>query len=213
MDKLQSAPKVQLFATDIDERSLAVARAGRYPMPLLDDIGSHRLKRFFSGSDLSLVVNKEVRDLCIFSTHSIIRDPPFSRMDLISCRNLLIYLGADLQERAIPAFHFALRPSGYLFLGMSENVSRHGALFSPLDKKQRLFQRRDHVVVPLQIGPMLAHGRRSLAPGGRRQEHGAMAVDLRRAVEARVAERFTPAHIVVNREGDILHYSSRTGKY
>jgi len=213
MDTLNSAPKVQLFATDIDEQSLAVARAGRYPAPFLDDITSRRLKRFFSGDELSLVVNKDIRDLCIFSTHSVIRDPPFSRMDLISCRNLLIYLGADLQERVIPAFHFALRPGGYLFLGMSENVSRHGDLFSPVDKKQRVFQRRDHVVAPLQLPLMAQHGRHSLPPSGMRQQHGVMAADLRRAVDARVAERFTPAHVVVNRDGDILHYSPRTGKY
>jgi two-component system CheB/CheR fusion protein len=212
MDGLHSAPKIQLFATDIDERSLAVARAGRYPVPFLEDIGSRRLNRFFSGDDLSVVVNKDIRELCVFSTHSIIRDPPFSRIDLISCRNLLIYLGAGLQERVISAFHYALRPSGYLFLGMSENVSRHGGLFSPIDKEQRLFQRRDHVVVPLQLAPTASHGR-ALAPAERRHERGAMAADLRRAVEARIAEWFTPAHVVVNRDGDILHYSSRTGKY
>jgi two-component system CheB/CheR fusion protein len=210
MDNLKSLPKVQLFATDIDEQSLAVARAGRYPGPYLDNVGSRRLKRFFSGDELSMVINKHIRELCIFSTHSIIRDPPFSRMDLISCRNLLIYLGADLQERVIPAFHFALRPGGYLFLGMSENVSRHGDLFSPVDKKQRVFQRRDHVVAPLQIGPIVPHSRHSLAPAGK---HGAMTADLGRAIEARVADRFTPAHVVVNRDGDIFHYSSRTGKY
>jgi two-component system, chemotaxis family, CheB/CheR fusion protein len=213
MDNLKSAPKVQLFATDIDEQSMAVARAGRYPGPFLDAVGSRRLKRFFSGDKLSMVVNKNIRDLCVFSTHSIIRDPPFSRMDLISCRNLLIYLGADLQERVIPAFHFALRPGGYLFLGLSENVSRHGDLFSPLDKQQRVFQRRDHVVAPLQIASTTLHRHHLLAPAGRRQEHGAITADLRRTVEVRVADRFTPAHVVVNRDGDILHYSSRTGKY
>jgi two-component system, chemotaxis family, CheB/CheR fusion protein len=137
MDNLKSAPKVQLFATDIDEQSMAVARAARYPGPFLDAVGSCRLKRFFSGDELSMVVNKDIRDLCVFSTHSIIRDPPFSRMDLISCRNLLIYLGADLQERVIPAFHFALRPGGYLFIGLSENVSRRGDLFSPARDLER----------------------------------------------------------------------------
>jgi len=213
MDSLQSAPKIQLFATDIDERSLSVARAGRYPVPFIEDIGSRRLKRFFSGDDLSVVVNRDIRDFCVFSTHSVIRDPPFSRVDLISCRNLLIYLGAGLQERVIPAFHYALRPRGYLFLGTSENIGRHGDLFSPIDKKQRLFQRRDHVVIPPQLGPIAPHGRHPPAPAERRHERGAMAADLRRAVEARIAERFTPAHVVVNRDGDILHYSPRTGKY
>ncbi len=213
MDTLKTAPKVQLFATDIDEQSLAVARAGRFPAPLLADVAPRRLKRFFSGDELSLVINKDIRDLCIFSAHSIVRDPPFSRMDLISCRNLLIYLGMDFQGRVIPAFHFALRPGGYLFLGTSENVSRYADLFAPVDKKQRIFQRRDHVVAPLHFPLMGLHGRHAPPAPGTRQEHGVMAADVRRALDARVAERFTPAHVVINRDGDILHYSPRTGKY
>src|SRR6266481_5491741 len=197
MEKLRPAPKVQVFATDIDEAALAVARAGRYPRALMEGITPARLDRFFSRDDASYTVVKEIRDLCIFSAHSIIRDPPFSRIDLISCRNLLIYLGTDFQARVIPAFHFALRPGGYLFLGTSENVSRYADLFAPVDKKQRIFQRRDHVVAPLHFPLIGLHGRHAPPPAGTRQDHGAMAADLRRAVEARVAERFTPAHVVV----------------
>ena len=210
LDTLATPPKVQIFATDIDERALEVARTGRYPAALVEHIEPRRLKRFFLGDEMSCTVTKEVRDMCIFSSHSIIRDPPFSRMDLISCRNLLIYLGADFQSRVIPVFHFALRPGGYLFLGTSENVSQHVDLFSPVDKRLRIFQRRDNVHVPLQF-PMPSSIARVSTPDLRR--NGEIAVNLRRTAEARIMDRFAPAHVVVNVDGDVLHYSSRTGKY
>src|SRR6201999_422021 len=106
----------------------------------------------------SYVVAKEVRDLCIFSPHSVIRDPPFSRIDLISCRNLLIYFGQDVQGQVIPTFHYALRPDGYLFLGTSESVSQFDDLFAPVEKKHRIFRRRSvpasHVRLPLMVSSM-----------------------------------------------------------
>jgi two-component system CheB/CheR fusion protein len=216
MDTLRASPKVQLFATDIDEQALTVARIGRYPAALLDGVSAHRLRRFFSGDELSMAVNKEIRDLCIFSAHSVIRDPPFSRVDLISCRNLLIYLGIDFQSRVIPVFHFALRPRGFLFLGTSENVSQHGDLFAPLEKKHRIFERRDHAAGPLDLALPGRLGRpgRPVHSGAETPRHGGgLAISLQQAVERRVRERFMPPHVVVNREGEILYYSPRTGKY
>jgi two-component system, chemotaxis family, CheB/CheR fusion protein len=213
MDSLRIAPKVQLFATDIDEHALIVARTGRYPEPLLEHVSKPRLQRFFTGDDVSFAVNKDIRDMCIFSAHSVIKDPPFSRIDLISCRNLLIYFGADFQARVIPVFHFALKPRGYLFLGTAENVSQFSDLFSPVDKKQRIFQRRDQVTSPLQFAAFTPSGREIPSAADMRRMSGAMAGNLRHAVESRVVERFAPAHVVVNREGDIVHYSPRTGKY
>jgi two-component system CheB/CheR fusion protein len=213
MDTLRASPKVQLFATDIDEHALAVARTGRYPAALLENVAPHRLRRFFSGDELSMAVNKDIRDLCIFSAHSVIRDPPFSRIDLISCRNLLIYLGTDFQSRVIPVFHFALRPRGFLFLGTSENVSQHGDLFLPLEKKHRIFERRDHAVTPLEL-PLPGRPGRRVHSGAEIPRHGGgLAMNLHQAVEKRVRERFVPPHVVVNREGEILYYSPRTGKY
>jgi len=213
MDKLRNVPKVQIFATDIDEAALALARAGRYPQALMDGITPARLDRFFSREDGTFTVNKQIRDMCIFSAHSVIRDPPFSRIDMISCRNLLIYLGPEFQSRVIPTFHFALKPGGYLFLGTSENISQFSDLFQRIDKKQRLFQRRDHVPTPLQF-PLFVPGTRATIVGMEpRRDVGPTAANLRRAVESRVMEGFAPAHVVVNREGDIVHYSSRTGKY
>jgi two-component system CheB/CheR fusion protein len=214
LDKLRSKPKVQIFATDIDENALTIARGGRYPGNLLDGVTPERLQRFFTADDASYTVNKELRDLCVFSPHSVLRDPPFSRIDLISCRNLLIYLGSEFQAQVIPVFHFALRPGGFLFLGTSENVSQHTDLFSAVDKKHRLFQRRDHLISPVQIQSFMPHvlGRQQGAGALRRDPAGA-AMALRRAVDSRMIERHAPAHVVVNRDGDILHYSPRTGKY
>ncbi|WP_243672494.1 CheR family methyltransferase [Paraburkholderia kirstenboschensis] len=133
MDRLTAVPRVQIFASDIDEHALAVARAAKYPGQLLDGVSPARRDRFIPDGG-SYVVAKEVRDLCIFSPHSVIRDPPFSRIDLVSCRNLLIYFGQDVQAQVIPTFHYALRADGYLFLGTSESVSQFDDLFAPVEK-------------------------------------------------------------------------------
>jgi two-component system CheB/CheR fusion protein len=214
MEAVKTPPKVQVFATDIDEAALTIARAGRYPAPLMANISEERLKRHFVSDDVTYAVSKDVREICVFSPHSVLRDPPFSRIDLISCRNLLIYLGADFQARVIPVFHFALKPRGYLFLGTSENIGQHTDLFAPLDKKQRIFQRRDQAVAPLQIPAFAPHGVRGAGTStGHRRDSLTGAANLRRAVDTVVMERFAPAHVVVNRDGDIVHYSPRTGKY
>ena len=150
-DALGQAPAIKIFASDIDETALQVARRGRYPHALLDAVGPERLGRYFTEANGSHAVVQAVRDLCVFSTHSLVRDPPFSRIDLISCRNLLIYLDGDTQRRVLPIFHYALRPGGFLFLGVAENASQHTDLFSPLDRKQRIFQRRDHGASPAHL--------------------------------------------------------------
>jgi two-component system CheB/CheR fusion protein len=214
MDKLSGVPKVQVFATDIDEPALTIARAARYPGSLLLGISPGRLERFFTTDGASYSLTREVRDLCVFSAHSIIRDPPFSRIDLISCRNLLIYLDGDLQSRVIPIFHYALRPGGYLFLGTSENITQHAELFAPLTKKQRIFQRRDQAAVTIPV-PLFLPGRNGTGAtppltGSAPHLDG---LPLRQAVERRVLERFAPAFVVVNHDGEVVYYSSRTGKY
>ena len=143
MDTLRGPPRVQIFATDIDEPAIGTARLGRYPSVLLDGLTPDRRERFFRQSDTGYVVAKEIRDICTFSAHSLVRDPPFSRMDLVSCRNLLIYLDADLPAKVVPSFHYSLAPDGILILGISESTSRHEDLFTPLDKPARIFQRRN----------------------------------------------------------------------
>ena len=213
MDRLTAVPRVQIFATDIDDRALSVARAARYPGALLDSVSPERRKRFFVSDGGSYVVSKDVRELCIFSPHSVIRDPPFSRIDMVSCRNLLIYFGADMQNQVIPTFHYALRPEGYLFLGSAENVSQFTELFAPIEKRHRIFRRRSDSISPTRL-PIALHGLRP-GPGTdlvpRRQPLGGLA--LRHAVEEQVVEHFAPPHVVVNHDGDVVYYSTRTGKY
>jgi two-component system CheB/CheR fusion protein len=213
MDKLSALPRVQVFATDIDERALTVARAARYPEALLESVSPERRKRFFLLDGGSYVLTKDVRELCIFSPHSVIRDPPFSRIDLISCRNLLIYFGADAQSQVIPTFHYALRPEGYLFLGSAENVGQFDDLFVPIEKRHRIFRRRSDVSSSLRLPVML----NALKPGNVNdlvpRRVPLAGATLRRAIDDHVLERFSPAHVVANRDGDIVFYSNKTGKY
>ena len=143
MSSLRVSPKVQVFATDIDDAAIGTARLGRYPSTLVEGLSTERRARFFHSSQRAFVVAKEVRDLCTFSTHNVVRDPPFSRMDLVSCRNLLIYMSPELQAKVVPVFHYSLVPGGILLLGGSESVAQHTDLFDTVDKPSRIFRRRD----------------------------------------------------------------------
>jgi two-component system CheB/CheR fusion protein len=215
MATLTALPRVQVFATDIDEHALGVARAGRYPAGLLDSVSKARRDRFFVADGGSFVLAKEVRDLCIFSPHSVIRDPPFSRLDLISCRNLLIYFGPDVQDLVLPTFHHSLRPGGYLFLGLSESVGKFSDLFAPTDKKQRIFRSRADVTIAARL-PRTVSGEAAKelpGPDSRPPGRGGAGATVRQLLEAQVLERFAPAHVLVTHGGDVLHFSPRTQKY
>ncbi len=215
MDTLATCPKVQLFASDIDEIAIGTARAGRYPATLLEGMTPERLSRFFAAGSDGFVVRQEIRELCTFSAHSLIRDPPFSRIDLISCRNLLIYLDNELQDRVIPIFHYALVPNGILVLGSSETISHHENLFDPLDRSHRIFVRRD--------GPSDVSGVYRLAPAEPRPGTGAGTASRSdskahwsKAVafaNSRVLERFASPFVVVNAAGEIAHFSSHMGRF
>ncbi len=220
MDSLDAVPKVQLFATDIDEPAIGTARAGRYPATLLEGLSPARRDRFFARQESSYVVTKEVRDLCTFSAHSLVRDPPFSRMDLVSCRNLLIYLDVDLQAAVIPAFHYSLVPAGVLLLGSSETVSRHENLFEPIDRENRIFARRDGPSPPLKMQARAAdHAVSNVAhrvDGAREESANESPPDWTRALaqaSARVLERFALPYVVVTGDGEVVHYSSHVGGY
>ena len=136
-----AAPAMRIFATDIDENALSIARKGRYPSALMTSVTEERRKRFFIDDHDHFTVHKRLREVCTFSMHNALRDPPLSRMDLVSCRNLLIYLGQEFQDRILPIMHYALRPDGFLFLGVAQGVSRNSSLFKPISKEGRLFQR------------------------------------------------------------------------
>jgi two-component system CheB/CheR fusion protein len=212
---LDEPPAVQIFATDLDARALGSARAGRYAAAIAEHVKPERLARWFIKEGDTYCVTRELREMCIFSPHNLIKDAPFSRIDLLSCRNLLIYLNTDLQDRVIPIFHFSLRPGGILFLGSSESVTRHQKLFSPVDRKNRLFRRVETATRILPEFPLSPRtGRREVVrdrmpPPGR--PPGLSSGISRRA--AQVAERYAPAYVVVDREYEVLHFSGRTGRY
>jgi len=140
MDMTRQEFRVQIYSTDLDEEEIAVARAGFYPPNIAADITPERLQRFFTHEDNGFRIKKEIREMVIFAVQNVIKDPPFTRIDLISCRNLLIYLEAELQNHIIPAFHYALRPGGVLFLSPSESIGNFTDLFSPLHKKWKIYQ-------------------------------------------------------------------------
>ncbi|MEY9185498.1 CheR family methyltransferase [Bradyrhizobium sp. USDA 313] len=211
MARMESPPQVQIFATDIDGRALASARVGRYRSNIEADMTSERLARWFVREGDTYCVVKELREMCIFSQHNVIKDAPFSKLDLVSCRNLLIYLNAELQNRVIPLFHFALLPDRYLFLGNSENVTRHPKLFVPVDRRARIFKKLETGTrLPPEFRITTAAGRapaevtalRSFGPD----------VGLERRAQ-RIAERYAPAYVITDDSFHILHFSGRTGRY
>jgi two-component system CheB/CheR fusion protein len=211
MAGLESAPHVQIFATDIDGRALAAARVGRYRTNIEADMTSERLARWFVREGDTYCVVKELREMCIFSQHNVIKDAPFSKLDLISCRNLLIYLNGELQNRVIPLFHFALLPERYLFLGNSENVTRHPKLFAPVDRRARIFRKLETGTrLPPEFPITTAAGRAPVEVAAVRSFGPDVGLERR---AQRIAERYTPAYVITDDDFQILHFSGRTGRY
>jgi len=214
IDRLgQGAPDVRIFATDIDENALGIARKARYPSVLLDDVSKERRQQFFTEDRDNFTVHKRLREICTFSLHNALRDPPFSRIDLVSCRNLLIYLGPEFQDRILPILHYALRPEGFLFVGIAEGATRHSTLFTPISKEYRIYQRQPNAASGISL-PLLAKGGKATAP--RPFEAGATGSSsnaLRRQIETRVLQAHAPPYVLVNGRGDALFYSGRTDNY
>jgi two-component system CheB/CheR fusion protein len=215
MEALERRYAVQLFATDIDARAMATARAGRYPASIASDVSPERLARFFTrepdGS--AYVINKSVRDLLIFSEQDVCQDPPFSRLDLISCRNLLIYFGPELQQKVIPLFHYALNPDGVLFLGTSESIGNFTDLFAVVDSKAKLYRRKEGFTGAARPGlgwflPSRPARYRSAARAA-----FPMKVPLREVTEQAILQHVAPTCVLVNAQGDILYLHGRCGAY
>jgi two-component system CheB/CheR fusion protein len=212
MDELQRADSIQIFATDIDEEAIHRARAGIYPGDITVDLGGERLKRFFDQVNDSYQVKREIREMIVFASQSVIKDPPFTKLDLICCRNLLIYLGGEVQKKLLPLFHFSLKPEGFLMLGTSETVGRFTDLFSSVDDKFKIYRRK---AVSSGIRPIMDF---PLAPLSRTDAKPSVAQEktlstLPRLVELKMLQEFSPACVVISREGDILHVHGHTSKY
>ncbi|MEO1550451.1 MAG: CheR family methyltransferase, partial [Pseudomonadota bacterium] len=214
MSRMSAPPTVNVFATDIDPTMLSVARGGIYPQSAVKDIPPELLERYFIAEEKGYRVTPRIRDMVRFSEHSLIKDPPFSKLDLICCRNLLIYFENDLQSRVIPLFHYALRKDGVLFLGPSENLAGHDRLFAPISSKHRVFKRNNSATRPMPL-PLGANGgdRSNHARGERRAMHDAALALDEDLVRRRVVERYAPPFVLVNTEGEVVFASGRTGRY
>jgi two-component system CheB/CheR fusion protein len=215
LQTIDNGPTIQIFATDLDARALGSARAGRYYSAIAHHITPERLARWFVKEGDTYRVSKELREMCIFSPHNLIKDAPFSRIDLLSCRNLLIYLNADLQNRVIPIFHFSLRAGGVLFLGASENVTRHQKLFAPVDRRNRIFRRLETPTKVLPEFPLVARHREQSRPSeapASITRASKLASSVGRRAE-QVADRYAPAYVIIDSEHEVLHFSGRTGRF
>ncbi len=204
---------VKIFATDSQEKNLRVAREGIYPPAALAGMAPARLARFFERLGDVFQVKRELRELIVFAPHNLLRDPPFSRLDLITCRNLLIYLEPEMQKKVVALLHFALREGGHLLLGNAESVGRHDDLYETVSKKWRIFRRlgptrHDIVSFPL-LGAPKADQRPAADPSGPEGARGDAADIARRAL----LERFAPAAVLIDRKGRILYFHGPTGDF
>ena len=208
--------EVQIFATDLSEQALDRARSGLYSESAIADVSPERLKRFFVRLDGGYQINKSIRDMCIFAKQNLANDPPFSNLDLISCRNLLIYLGPALQKRVVPTLHYALKPDGYLMLGESESLGSYADQFTLIDKKNKIYQKkRTNLLTAARLFTHLSDMDYSL----RKSDQGKLpkapdtGFTVDKEVERILANRFVPASIVVNEEMEIVQFRGRTGAY
>jgi two-component system CheB/CheR fusion protein len=205
---------IQIFGSDLDARALASARDGRFPAAIEHDVGEERLRRFFIKEGDHYRVRQEVRDIVLFSVHDVLKDPPFSHLDLISCRNVLIYLDRDLQEQVCGTFHYALNPAGFLLIGSSETADHPAGLFRAIDRTARLYQSTTQVgerprLLPRLLGPVhvqeqVMHLARGLSPTAALGE----ATLHRRAIE-----QVAPPSILVDETHRVVHLSDNAGRY
>ncbi len=208
-------PSIQIIGTDASENSIARARLGHYAESIVHEVSPERLRRFFTRTDKGYQINKRVRDLCIFARQNLCVDPPFSRLDLVSCRNVLIYFGPQLQKQLLTSFHYALRPHGFLLLGGSETIREFADLFATEDRTHKLFTKTGetpgrlltHVFPPVQnVGTLLDHTATPTAEGRRE-------FDLSRMADRIILARYGPPGVIVNASMEIVQTRGRTGPY
>ena len=201
---------MQIVASDLDAAALAVGREGRYPLPIEADVSDDRLRRFFTREGDHYRVTRELRGAVLFARHSLLRDPPFSRIDLISCRNVLIYLDRELQQQICATFHFASRPAGYLFVGSSENADSPIGLFGVIDRASRIYQRRDAVADP-KIATRVGSLSFALDPAPSKALPFRSTNDA--GIHLQALEGLAPPSVIVDGSNRIVHLSESAGRY
>jgi two-component system CheB/CheR fusion protein len=214
LDQIPNRLNLQLFGTDIDNHAIEKAREGTFPSSIEADVSADRLKRFFTKNGDFFRIRKEIRDDLVFSVQDVLKDPPFSRLNMLCCRNLLIYLDTDAQKKLLPLFHYTLAPDGILVLGSSETVSGFTNLFAAQDKKWKIYKRREvppalRQFVDFPSGPVILEAVNGGAPLGPFAKPSNMA----RITQKAILDQFAPTAVLIDPNGDILHVQGRTGKY
>jgi two-component system CheB/CheR fusion protein len=204
--------KVQIFATDVDKEAIEKSRQGFFPSNIAADISPERIENFFIKEDNGYRINKDIRGMVVFAPHNVIMDPPFTKLDLISCRNLLIYLTAELQRKLVPLFHYALNPGGFLFLGSSETVGRSVDMFTAASAKWKIYRKRD-MESQRQTGLEFPVPYHEFAPESGEKIRKQLAVPMPELAQRVLLESFTPPAALINEKGDIIYLNGRTGKY
>lgn len=206
--------KTQIYSTDLDDDAIAVARAGFYPPNIAQDVTPERLRRFFIKEDAGYRVKKEIREMVVFATQNIIKDPPFTKLDLLSCRNLMIYLEPELQNRVIPAFHYALKPGGVLLLSPSESIGNHVELFTPLNRKWKFYQTKPSIAsTRVVMSSGLSWTKDNPSKGPDEVTTKLKETDFAELTRRALLQSYAPASVVTNIKGDILFVHGDTGKY
>lgn len=215
MDETVSQIRVQLYATDLDDEAIAIARAARYPMNIAQDVGAERLRRFFVLDNNEYVLKKEVREMVVFAVQNLSQDPPFTRLDLLSCRNVMIYMEPELQARLVPAFHYALKVGGVLLLSPAESIGNQTELFEPLNRQWNLYRAR----------PSFASTRSMLKAGlswsvqpqlskemGLAQRNRDI-VSLAEVARRQLLQAFAPPAVLTDQQGEVLFVHGETGRF
>ena len=214
LEKITPPPAIslQIFATDLDPDAIAKARQGTFPASIAEQVSAERLARFFREDGGQYRIAQDIREMLVFAPQNVTMDPPFTKLDILTCRNLLIYLGPELQKRLLPLFHFSLKPGGTLFLGSAESIAGFEEFFTPIDSKSRLYRREFAPMSSLNVDfptsqtpPAKNPTETSLLP--------MQTASLQHFADQLLLQKFTPAAVLVNAEGDILFINGRTGKY
>ena len=216
--KSTKSVSLQIFATDLDRDPIEKARQGVYLESIVADVSPERLRRFFVQEERGYRVSRDIREMVVFAPQNLIMDPPFTKLDILTCRNLLIYLSSQLQKKLIPLFHYSLNPEGVLFLGSAETVGSFSTLFHPLDAKSRLYGRMEQPAVstpfelPYIVPSATAEPSRT-ADSERPPSNAPPVINLERLADRVIVQRFAPLCVLCNDKGDILYVSGRAGKY
>jgi PAS domain S-box-containing protein len=216
-DNITSIP-IQLFGTDLSEAGVKKARTGIYPENIQADVTPERLRRFFVNTKDGYQISKTIRDMCVFARQNIFMDPPFSQLDLISCRNLLIYLEPVLQRKIFPIFHYALKPNGFLMLGASEGISTFAHLFATVEKKHKLYAKKATAARPHLEFPVGSFAGKDTNKGisngaSAANERGQTAMEVQKEADGVVLSQYAPAGVVINDDLEVLQFRGKTGAY